>query len=214
MSRERARGKSNLKAEPSPTGPQSNTQMFLLEWRRLLLGALWYGGTTGGDVATRGPVVCVCGRVLALRVHDRTTTVRTLREHTTTTHTPRRCRHHRNSHTAARRRRENGRLRRFTPRARRRRRARQATGQCPAHRPERSPRRRDANARRRRRRRGRCIAVATEVTVAPPLHGTAAQRTARAPTHPTTHGRHPRTRQEATGRATGATESYAAVRHH
>ena len=79
-----------VKAEPSPTGPQTNIQTFLLE-RRRLLGSLWCGGPAGGDVTTRVARWCgVCDR--AARARPRTTidctAVRTAREHTTNAHPP------------------------------------------------------------------------------------------------------------------------------
>ena len=63
-------------------------------------------GAAGGDITARTPAVCVCvcvcGVWIAPLVRDRTTIMRTPREHTTTTHTPCCCQHHRNScHTAA-----------------------------------------------------------------------------------------------------------------
>ena len=151
----------------------------------------WYDGAAVGDVTSRGPVVCVWPRAhttaCARPNHDH---AQFGRAHST--HTPRLYRHRRSSHhTAARRRREIGRLCRPTQHARRRQRARarQATRQCPAHRPWRPPRRRDANARRRQRHRGRCTAVAAEVTTAPPLRHSSTAHRARPNPHPTTRTR-------------------------
>ena len=58
-----------------------HTDVPTREWRRLL-GAVWYDGAARLVMSLREAQWCVCDRVLTLRVHDRTTTMRNSGEHT------------------------------------------------------------------------------------------------------------------------------------
>lgn len=79
VARERAREKSNYKAELSPPGPQNNSQTFPLE-RRRLLGALRRNGTAGVVMSPReearggGVSWCSTSRCRPTTPRDQTTT--------------------------------------------------------------------------------------------------------------------------------------------